>query len=180
MVVPFWTPITPLTGSLLHADPHPRSKGGDPFRPIRVMVERQKSIQNRSLARSRIVPKSGTAASDETPVQSCRADFGIALGGLGRPHMGGKLNVRVSFQTLSGIARRRWRQKRLQVLSSLLGKGVGSRSTVTWSLGGHKSDHGTKHRLRNAHGTTSRTENCWIYREQYRPQRAGLRSSGLD
>jgi hypothetical protein len=22
MVVPFWTPITPLTGSLLHADPH--------------------------------------------------------------------------------------------------------------------------------------------------------------
>jgi hypothetical protein len=23
MVVPFWTPITPLTGSLLHADPQP-------------------------------------------------------------------------------------------------------------------------------------------------------------
>jgi len=22
MVVPFWTPITPLTGFLLHADPH--------------------------------------------------------------------------------------------------------------------------------------------------------------
>ena len=26
MVVPFWTPITPLTGSLLHADPHQRQK----------------------------------------------------------------------------------------------------------------------------------------------------------
>jgi hypothetical protein len=24
MVVPFWTPITPLTGSLLHADPQSR------------------------------------------------------------------------------------------------------------------------------------------------------------
>jgi TnpA family transposase len=24
MVVPFWTPITPLTGSFLHADPHRR------------------------------------------------------------------------------------------------------------------------------------------------------------
>jgi hypothetical protein len=26
MVVPFWTPITPLTGSLLHADPHAKTK----------------------------------------------------------------------------------------------------------------------------------------------------------
>jgi 5-methylcytosine-specific restriction endonuclease McrA len=34
MVVPFWTPITPLTGSLLHADPQvhhliPLAQGGE-------------------------------------------------------------------------------------------------------------------------------------------------------
>lgn len=51
MVVPFWTPITPLSGSFLHADPHLPPYSPD-LNPIEMAFSKLKAHLRKAKART--------------------------------------------------------------------------------------------------------------------------------